>query len=101
MGSKWLNTLGLARRAGKVINGEKLLDCIKSKSVNLVIIASDCGESNKKKYSDKCKFYGIKYYIQGTKEEISVAIGKGNVSVVGIDDSSLAKLIENNMKAGD
>lgn len=101
MGSKWLNTLGLARRAGKVINGEKLLDSIKSKSVNLVIIATDCGDSNKKKYSDKCKFYGIKCYEQGTKEEISIAIGKGNVSVVGIEDSSLAKLIENNMKAGD
>ena len=101
MGNKWLNTLGLARRAGKVINGEKLLDSIKSKSVHLVIIASDCGDSNKKKYSDKCNFYGIKYYIDGTKEDISIAIGKWNVSVVGIEDSSLAKLIEKNMKAGD
>ena len=101
MENKWLNTLGLARRAGKVINGEKLLDSIKSKSVNLVIIASDCGESNKKKYSDKCNFYGIKCYIAGTKEDISIAIGKWNVSVVGIEDSSLAKLIEKNMKAGD
>ena len=101
MENKWLNTLGLARRAGKVINGEKLLDSIKSKAVNLVIIASDCGDSNKKKYSDKCNFYGIKYYIVGTKEDISIAIGKWNVSVVGIEDSSLAKLIEKNMKAGD
>ena len=101
MENKWLNTLGLARRAGKVINGEKLLDSIKSKSVNLVIIASDCGDSNKKKYSDKCSFYGIKYYIKGSKEEISIAIGKGNVSCIGIEDKSLAKLIEKNMKAGD
>ena len=101
MENKWLNTLGLARRAGKVINGEKLLDSIKSKAVYLVVIATDCGDSNKKKYSDKCNFYGIKYYIAGTKEEISIAIGKWNVSVVGIEDSSLAKLIEKNMKAGD
>ena len=101
MENKWLNTLGLARRAGKVINGEKLLDSIKSKAVYLVVIATDCGDSNKKKYSDKCNFYGIKCYIAGTKEDISIAIGKWNVSVVGIEDSSLAKLIEKNMKAGD
>ena len=101
MENKWLSTLGLARRAGKVINGEKLLDSIKSKSVNLVIIASDCGDSNKKKYSDKCKFYGIKYFIDGSKVDLSIAVGKGNISVIGIDDSSLAKLIEKNMKAGD
>lgn len=101
MGSKWLNTLGLARRAGKVIIGEKLLESIKTKKVNLVIIASDCGDSNKKKYSDKCKFYGIKYYIEGSKVDLSIAVGKGNISMVGIDDSSLAQLIEKNMKAGD
>ena len=101
MENKWLSTLGLARRAGKVINGEKLLDSIKSKSVNLVIIASDCGDSNKKKYSDKCTFYGIKYYIAGTKNDISISIGRGNTSIIGIDDMSLSKLIEKNMKAGD
>ena len=101
MENKWLNSLGLARRAGKVINGDKLLDSIKSKKVFLVIIASDCGDSNKKKYCDKCTYYGIKYYIQGTKEDISIAIGKGNVSVIGIEDKSLASLIEKNMKAGD
>lgn len=101
MKDKWLNTLGLAKRAGKVINGEKLLDKIKERKVNLVIIASDCGDSNKKKYSDKCNFYGIKYYIKGSKEELSLAIGKANISTLGIVDSSLANLIEKNMKAGD
>jgi len=101
LGNKWLNSLGLARRAGKVINGEKLLECIKNKEVSLVIIATDCGDSNKKKYSDKCKFYGIKCYEMGTKEDLSISIGKWNVSIVGIVDESLAKLIEKNMKAGD
>ncbi len=101
MKDKWLNSLGLARRAGKVINGEKLLESIRDKKVYLVIIALDCGDNNKKKYSDKCTFYGIKYYIKGTKEELSLAIGKENISTLGINDFSLAKLIENNIKAGD
>ena len=48
------NFLGLAFRANKVITGESVLKGIRSKRVDLVIIASDASENTKKKYIDKC-----------------------------------------------
>lgn len=44
----FLNTLGLANRARKVITGEILINKIRSNQVYFVIIASDASENTKK-----------------------------------------------------
>ena len=51
--------IGLAMRARKVVSGEELLEAIRKRRVSLVIVSEDASENTKKRYSDKCSFYGV------------------------------------------
>ena len=52
--NNYLNTLGLAARARKIVTGETLITKIRSNEVEFVIIASDASDNTKKKITDKC-----------------------------------------------
>ncbi len=47
--NNYLNTLGLAARARKIITGETLITKIRNNEVEFVIIASDASDNTKKK----------------------------------------------------
>lgn len=95
MNKGYLNILGLASAARKIVSGETLLKNIKSKKVNLVLIASDASDNTKKKLTDKCHYYGIQYYIIDIESDIlSKAIGKDNRVAVGIVDRGFSKKIK-------
>lgn len=47
--NNYLNTLGLAARARKIVTGETLITKIRSNEVEFVIIASDASDNTKKK----------------------------------------------------
>lgn len=76
--------LGLAAKAGKLIVGEdKILEAIRSGKARLVIIAGDASDNTKKRYSDKCSYYGVNVYEYGTKvtlQHAAVAINDRNFS---------------------
>ena len=87
----FLNTLGLANRARKVITGEILINKMRSNQVYFVIIASDASENTKKKLTDKCTSYSVEYVITSNISELSKAIGKNNRVALGITDNGFAK----------
>ena len=89
-----LSLLGLASRARKVVTGDVLLQAIRQKKVYLVIIASDASENTRKKYLDKCSYYKIDCMIEGTIDDLSLAIGKDNRVAVGINEKGFAKQIK-------
>ena len=91
---KALNLIGLAMRAGKVVSGESFsLNEIKTKHAKIVILASDASENTKKKFLDKCQFYGIPISSKFTKEEISRAIGKSR-AVCTISDAGFSARLQ-------
>ena len=47
--NNYLNTLGLAARARKIVTGETLITKIRSNEVEFVIIASDASDNTKKR----------------------------------------------------
>ena len=47
--NNYLNTLGLAARARKIITGETLITKIRNNEVEFVIIASDASDNTKKR----------------------------------------------------
>ena len=55
--NNYLNILGLAARARKIITGETLITKIRNNEVEFVIIASDASDNTKKKITDKCTSY--------------------------------------------
>ena len=100
--NKTLGLLGISAKAGKIISGtDVVLESIKKKKVNLIILAKDCSEKSKnniKQVADKYKIF-VKEF--GTIEENSKAIGKNNRAVIGITDKKLAIAILNKISGGE
>ena len=94
--------LGIATKAGKIMFGtESCLEGIFQKKLKLVIVAEDAADRTKKHFQEKCEQAKINFYIFGTSEEISKAIGKENKTVVGIKDKNIAGAIEKILNGGD
>lgn len=90
---KVFNLIGLATRARKIISGEELMDAIRKKKVSLVVVANDASENTKKRYSDKCSFYGIDMITVESSVHLNQAIGKANRMAIGIVDEGFKKSI--------
>ncbi len=89
---KLLSMIGLARRAGAAQTGAFLTErCIHDGRCELIIMAADTAPNNRKKFLSSSKHYGIPLIEYSTKDELSHALGKENVVVVGIDDKNFAK----------
>ena len=98
---KILNLLGLAKRAGKIIVGEDLLvKALQNKTINLLIIAEDCGKNTTKKLTDKATYYNVKFVKVFTVEEISLAIGMDNRVAIGVTDNGFSKKIRQLLEEG-
>lgn len=92
--NKILGLLGLATKAGKVISGTDIvIENIKSKKINLIVLASDSSEKTKKNFVYMCEQYNIRYIICSEIYELSKAIGKGNRAVLGVKDKNFAEQI--------
>lgn len=85
-------------RSGNVSYGETLIEDIRKNKVFTVIISTDMGETSKKKIVDKCTFYQIPYFTILDKESLSKAVGKGNISSVGVKSIGGANKIINMLK---
>ena len=88
---KILNLLGLAYRAHKTVLGEQVLKRIGN--VKLLILASDISEKSRERYLKKCHYYRIDSMEDFNSVELSQALGKENVKVIGIIDEGFKKTI--------
>ena len=70
MNKQYLNILGLANAARKIVTGETLIKKIRAKKVSLVLIAENASENTKKKITDKCHYYDIPYYIMDEDSDV-------------------------------
>lgn len=97
--NKILSMLSLAKRAGKLVSGEFLVeDSIRRKKSKLVVIASDASENTKKLFKNKCMFYGVDYFIYASKEELGFSIGKFKRASLSIEDENFASKIQSLLK---
>lgn len=100
--NKIYGLLGIAMKAGKVTFGtESCLENIEKKKIQLILIAEDASERNKRHFEEKCKNYEIPYFVFGDTEHMSKAIGKSNKTVIGIQDKNLAGAIQKVLNGGD
>ncbi|APX72635.1 ribosomal L7Ae/L30e/S12e/Gadd45 family protein [Companilactobacillus allii] len=95
MNDVFLNFLGIALRAGKIISGTELtLQGIRNQSVKLVIMASDCSDRTKKDLTNKTNSYAVPLIDNFTSQELKRSIGKER-KVIGVTDLGIARrLIE-------
>ena len=91
MKNKMYGLIGLARRAGRLLCGlGSVVDGIRGRNVFLVIISEDASDSSKKKITDKCGFYNVKYIFFGSMNDLGRAIGYNECTAVAITDKGFA-----------
>ncbi len=90
----FLTTLGLARRAGKLVYGFE--SCVENEENILVLfVANDCSsrtqQSIKNIFEDSdTEIFNLNY----SKNELAYAIGTKPVGIIGIVDSGFANLLK-------
>jgi ribosomal protein L7Ae-like RNA K-turn-binding protein len=84
----------MARRAGKVSSGESQVEAfLKKQKGYLAIIAEDSPHAQSK-FSQWAKDVNIPVLIEGTKEELGLAIGMSPRAIILIMDRGFAEAIE-------
>lgn len=96
--SKTLSYLGLALRAGKLASGdEAVLKAVRSGTAKLVFLASDASDNAKKKYRDKCGYYGVPIIEIYERRELGRSVGKPERVVVAVTDEGLSGLVRKSL----
>ncbi len=91
-----LLTLGLCKKAGKLICGTPLVcrALAQKRPPELVVMSGGASSQTKKKLRDKCSYYKVRLYeLDAAPEEISEVLGgSGSVASVAICDRGLGGL---------
>lgn len=94
-----LGTLGLAKKAGRIVSGEFMTErAIRDGNARLVIVAGDASGNTKKKFADSCKYYHVPYTEFGDKEQLGSAIGKEFRASLAVTDQGFAATIGKNLE---
>lgn len=84
--------LGLAARSGGICCGEgAVLDGIRCGKARLVIIASDASDNTKKKFYDKCAYYGVRAAELFDRFELGRCVGREFAVSLAVTNAELAK----------
>lgn len=90
-----LQLLGMARKSGNMsLGNDQTMEQIKTGTAVLVLVAQNAGMRTQKKFQDKCQYYQIPIVFWGNKDELSQAVGKSKLSVLGITDKGFADKIK-------
>lgn len=96
MNSKFLNLLGIARRAGKLSFGhDAVTDSIKQGKASLVVICADASERLKAEMKRLCDERKIQFIESGySMEQISLSTGMKSIAVLSVNDDGFAKSLK-------
>ncbi|MCQ2386230.1 MAG: ribosomal L7Ae/L30e/S12e/Gadd45 family protein [Clostridia bacterium] len=101
---KFLNFLGLARRAGKTVHGMPLVCAsLSARQPSLLVVASsEASDGTKKKITSQCTFYHVPLlFFPCSTDELAHAVGKtGNMATVGVTDERFAAQLTNIYEKG-
>ena len=89
---KFFNFLGLAKRAGNIVEGYSRCDEQRNKKDSfLIIISDDASNSTRKKFKNHCIAKNIRLIEDFSKEELGFAIGREEVKILAITDKNMAE----------
>lgn len=95
MNKPYLNLLGIAYRANKCSVGESsILRDIRAGRVKLLLIASDCSRTTKKRLIDKSNTFEVPYMEVDDRETLAQAIGKSARVAIAVLDQGFSKKLK-------
>jgi ribosomal protein L7Ae-like RNA K-turn-binding protein len=90
------DNIGLAYRARKVVVGTDVtITALRNGKVQLILLATDASHTTKKKVYDKAKTYQVDVIEELSSHDISYALGKDDIKVIGITDRGFSQLLMN------
>lgn len=92
---KVLNLIGLSKRAGKIVTGDDtVMAKLRGKKLDAIFIACDASPRTIDKYDKKCFFYNCLMINIFNQNELSKAIGKENIKIIGLSDKGFFEAIK-------
>jgi ribosomal protein L7Ae-like RNA K-turn-binding protein len=92
MKDRFLQFLGLTKRAGKLLEGyNKCEDAVKRKNVHLIIMSLDASENTKDKFLKYRDKYGIQVLQGYNKEELGNVLGLEEIKILAICDKKMSE----------
>ena len=92
MKNKFLQFLGLTKRAGKILEGyNKCEDGIKYHKIKLIIISDEVSQNTKDKFSNLCDRNDIFKIENINGEDLSNCIGVSKIGILGVTDWKMSE----------
>ena len=89
---KFFNFLGLAKRAGNIVEGYSRCDEQRNKKdFFLIIISNDASNSTRKKFKNHCIAKNIELIEDFSKEQLGNPIGREEIKVLAVTDKNMAE----------
>ena len=99
--NKLISMLGFAKRARQLATGANAVQrSILSGRSYLVIMATDSGDSLKRKFTRLCEENEVKVLIYSSNEELSMMTHEDNKSIYSVENEELAKQVYNLINNG-
>ncbi len=94
-----LALLGLARRAGALVLGtEATRECLRSGKAELVILAEDGSETQRRKVLPLAEAREVPLVFLGGRVELGATLGAGPLSAVAVTGASLARELKERLQ---
>ena len=98
---KVLSYLGLARRAGKILFGDEILENFSRGSISLLFLAKDISPKSRDRFAKKCLYYKVPLIEDYSADELSAALGRPIVKTAAVCDHGFAKAIQKERRCVD
>ncbi|AAK79766.1 ribosomal protein L7Ae-like RNA K-turn-binding protein [Clostridium acetobutylicum] len=102
MNNKFLQFLGIAKKAGKLVEGyNKCEELLLKRKADLIILSTDISENSKKKFENYSSKHNIDIINAFSSSELGNILGSDSIKVVCIVDKKISEklkslLTENN-----
>ncbi|MEY7999626.1 ribosomal L7Ae/L30e/S12e/Gadd45 family protein [Clostridium sp. Mt-5] len=95
MTDKFLQFMGLTKRAGKLVEGYNICEnIIKKNKLYFVIMSRDISKNTCKKFLNYSCSYNVPVIkTQYSKEQLGGAIGLKEINIIGISDNKMGKVL--------
>lgn len=92
MTNKFLQFIGLCKKAGKLLEGyNRCEEYISKDKVELVIISEDCSNNTRDKFVGYCEKKNIPYINGLTKQDLGNAVGRVEINILGVIDKNMSE----------
>lgn len=92
MNDKFLQFLGIAKKAGKLFEGyNKCEESIKNGKITILILSKEVSQNTRDKFVHYCEKANVTIIDEYSKEQLGAQLGVREINIVGIGDKKMCE----------